>query len=797
MLSTAVLIPGLDPTTLIIEPSCDVPCSNCPVEPPWLSYIDLSSVGDTGYVDDSALFEARWKIEQSYNYTTGTIIDTSHYEVAKVVNRLERPAGAVFGGGELLWMEQDLGVVRKCQVSSQTGQCTGETSIVLDGLHCPEDFAVDFHRGRIYVIQNEGRSANDAPERCYGSPRISRAALSRGADGDKGQVDVVSSGMGRPTALALDPIGGPDGAGYLFWTDRELYKVMRASLDGTEQMEIVHDASPSGLAVDPSRASLYYTSAERGAGLTWTNYEGRHPPPKAVIPEALRVFFEPVALALNVADGSVYVVQRDTYVDGCDPTAGAGQGAITCAEREQGRITRVSCAWGAHLTTDGFPAAPHECCCHEPSVYHSPCKLVCAPPAPSPPPPEPPGYPPIEGGPETMSPPPVAAAPPQGDFSKMVLTDETVLEVGGLLVEGMQATLWGDPTHMALLPAVRLLPANPGGPRDLSFGNCSAGCGRPSGSDGCRRCLPGSYGSGEGVCRLCPAGKRGNASEAGAALESVACQKCEGGTFASAFGSSACQVCPIGHICTDAFELAADLTLQPIPPVGAIPLPTACPRGTYNPAEGAATPAACLLCATGRYRNASGGVHPLDSCDACVPGFFAGTAGAHYCDPCAPSTFQPSAAAGSCQQCAAGYFQDAYNATACEGCAEGTYGVADGAGSRCVDCPEGTYGAVTAATGCTPCPVNTLGAVAGAASEEAGCAPCPDFTFNMAVGSTSCDPCPTEIAINQTTGEEIPPPEGCELTDSPAPPSPRAGWLPVLVALAAGVLCAAGTQRTL
>ena len=99
MLSTAVLIPGLDPTTLIIEPSCEVPCSNCPVEPPWLSYIDLSSVGDTGYVDDSALFEARWKIEQSYNYTTGTIIDTSHYEVAKVVNQLERPAGAVFGGG--------------------------------------------------------------------------------------------------------------------------------------------------------------------------------------------------------------------------------------------------------------------------------------------------------------------------------------------------------------------------------------------------------------------------------------------------------------------------------------------------------------------------------------------------------------------------------------------------------------------------------------------------------------------------------------------------------------------------
>ena len=106
----------------------------------------------------------------------------------------------------------------------------------------------------------------------------------------------------------------------------------------------MHDASPSGIAVDPSRASIYYTSAERGAGLTWSNYDGRYPPPKQVIPQAEKIFFEPVAVALNPVDGSVYVVQANTYVEGCDPTSNAGHGAVTCDEREQGRISRVSLA---------------------------------------------------------------------------------------------------------------------------------------------------------------------------------------------------------------------------------------------------------------------------------------------------------------------------------------------------------------------------------------------------------------------------------------------------------------------
>ena len=259
---------------------------------------------------------------------------------------------------------------------------------------------------------------------------------------------------------------------------------------------------------------------------------------------------------------------------------------------------------------------------------------------------------------------------------------------------------------------MRLLASPAGGPRALAYGNCSTGCGRPSGSDGCRICLPGSYGTGEGVCRLCVAGKYGNASISRASSATEACIKCDQGKFVAAYGAAVCAACPIGHVCTDAHVLAADLTLQPVPPTGAIPLPTPCPRGTYNPSEGAASPAACLLCAEGRYRNESGGT-VASSCLPCLPGYFASTAGAFLCDACAPSTYQPAAASARCEQCPAGYFSSSEAATACEGCREGTFGQADAAGSRCVDCPMGTYNPINTSTECLPCPVNTLGATLG------------------------------------------------------------------------------------
>jgi hypothetical protein len=112
----------------------------------------------------------------------------------------------------------------------------------------------------------------------------------------------------------------------------------------------------------------------------------------------------------------------------------------------------VSCAWPADLTVDGTLAAPHECCCHDPTAPTSPCKLFCSPPSPSLPPSAPPN-----DEPEALPPPPSQPPSRVGDYSRMVITDEAVLDVGGLVYLGTQSTPWGEPRHITLQPAVRPL----------------------------------------------------------------------------------------------------------------------------------------------------------------------------------------------------------------------------------------------------------------------------------------------------------------------------------------------------
>ena len=794
---------------LISEPSCQLPAQpGEDTEPAWLAYLDLSCVGDTGLVDDSALFEARLRQTSTAVGNVSTL--TEAYVATKVASGLQRPTGVELGGGEIFWMEQDLGAVRRCALDAASGQCVSSVDTVLDGLHCPQDLAVDFHRGRLYVIQYEGRSADDAPERCYGTPRITRATLSIGADGEAGIVDVLAN-TGSPTALALDPLGGPDGAGYLFWTDSERDLVLRSGLNGSDVHEVVHDSSPSGLAVDPSRASLYYTSHEAGAGLMWSNYEGRHPPPRHIFEPHERVLFEPIALALDAADGSVYVVQTDTYEPSCDVAANDGYGAVTCDTREQGRVTRVSCTWKPELTIDGEAAAPHECCCHDPTDAFSPCRLNCLPS----PPPSPPRLPPGEYNASAVppSPPPTL----RGDLSWTTRTDEVMLDVGGRIVAGAAGTSslpWGDPTQLALLPAVRLLPVAVGAPRSLAYGNCTPGCGRPAGGDGCRACLAGSYGLGDGICRLCRPGTFGNASESafgGFTTAADACEACGGGTYAPSFGASVCRDCPAGHLCNDGYELTSLLTLEPVvPAAGAIPLPTACPRGTYNPSTRRSDPSACLACTAGRFRPGSAGVALLSSCDLCEAGHFSGAPGAHVCDACAPSTFAAARGSAGCAYCARGQYTDASAATQCEDCPRGRYGVVSddpavgplGVGApSCVDCDAGTYSDGAGSTVCALCPAGTIGELQAATNLSAGCTPCPDGSYNLFEAQLACLACPVVPTVDENVSsptymEELPPPNGCVFELSAAPLSRRCGSLgPLLAALAAGGMLAHARTR--
>ena len=71
---------------------------------------------------------------------------------------------------------------------------------------------------------------------------------------------------------------------------------------------------------------------------------------------------------------------------------------------------------------------------------------------------------------------------------------------------------------------------------------------------------------------------------------SAACAACPSGTYSSAAGVTACLPCPRGSFCADGWVLNDDNEVEAVAPLGAIPLPLLCPRGTYSPYLGAASP---------------------------------------------------------------------------------------------------------------------------------------------------------------------------------------------------------------
>ena len=84
------------------------------------------------------------------------------YGANKSVSGLQRPSGLMVAGGELLWVEQDAGELRKCRVSvdGPVG-CLEPATSLLSGLNCPQDFAIDYARNLIYVLQYGGGDSVD------------------------------------------------------------------------------------------------------------------------------------------------------------------------------------------------------------------------------------------------------------------------------------------------------------------------------------------------------------------------------------------------------------------------------------------------------------------------------------------------------------------------------------------------------------------------------------------------------------------------------------------------------------
>lgn len=739
------------------------------VELPWVLYTDQNCPSDrTGElrVDDSAIWSGVAIDELSTNATTNALTSgTTTHAASKLIGSLDAPKGLQVAGGELIWVEQGEGTMKRCPVEYQTASCLSPPSIVRGGLNCPQDLALDYSRGHAYVIQYGGGSSSDAALSCGGEPRITRFDLGNAADGSSQPTDVVTpatvgfhaaSYVAQYRFLALDPM-----AGYLFWTDpgRLGGALMRADLDGANPQQLMLLLAISGVAVDTTRRALYVTHAVPGASLLYSSYDGRWQ--KHVSSQAL---FEPRGIAVDPTDGSVAIVEFDTFDTSdaaCEPTANGGAGALACTQRNLGRISRVSCAWNADTTVTGRAPGPFECCCaHDTgAALHMGCALVCLPPGVTPPasPPLPPGTPPgIDPVNYTYVPP---TPLPYRDYGTTIIDNETSLYVGGYVTTGTQAISWGDPTHVALVTATRLPPIGassgddaaaapppvaaspPLPPGPLLFGNCTPGCGRPTGVDDCAPCGVGSYGDGDGVCRLCPPGTSGVTTRA--TTRAAACMACAAGTYNPVHGATACRPCPPGAFCADGWGLSSAGTLLTSPLIGGIPLPTLCPMGTYGPEPGNAGPEDCIACPAGTAAPGVGGTS-FAACVPCPRGMSNGNPGMGACNYCTPSQAQPRLGQAFCDICGPGQYSDGYGATACSPCPLGAHAPFSGEHlPNCTDCPAGTYGDATGRRVCVPCPNGTASA-AERATSDATCTACAPGTYNNQHGVSACLACPAD-----------------------------------------------------
>ena len=790
------------------------------VEPPAVFYADQNCPNDvTGLVDDSAIWQAlpvrEFSSADASSNSSSVLNDAETHHANKTIGALARPAGLMVAGGDLLWLEQDAGVLKRCPVALDGGPsgCRGSPETLLSALNCPQDFAMDFVHNAIYVLQFGGGHGEEAALMCGGEGRITRFPRFTAADNTSFASDVVT-GLLAPRFLALDPLfddstTGGTGGGLLFWSDPGHLggSIMRANSDGSGVTQLFHLAEPSGIAVDDQRQALYVTQQVRGASLVWSSYDGAWQ--KHITRE---FYYEPRGLAVDPTDGSVAIIEFDTFARGCDPLDRGGYGAVACSERNLGRVSRISCAWTADTTIDGRPPAPFQCCCAVPGPNHWGCTLECVPPAPPPPfsPPSPPNPPPLPPGFSRVNVSEAIPPRPIRDYTRMIIDDETMLFAGGYVTTGTQAVSWGDPTTITLVSASRVAPPPPPGawpvPRSgtLYYGNCTPGCGRPTGVDDCVPCGSGFYGSGDGICRMCPPGRGGAALRASDI--NTACAPCALGSYTPHWGSTSCLTCPMGTFCADGYALSEYGLLQAAPLNGGIPMPVLCPVGTYNPYEGSTSPADCVACPPGTYNHYPGGITNA-SCIPCSPGTSSGEAASH-CPPCRKSTAQSEYGAATCPDCPPGSYSAEDGMTHCSLCPVGTFNPLYGEVGPCRDCGAGTFAMEEGQDSCTLCPNGTI-STALAAKSNLTCTRCAGATYSLLKGSTECTPCPENIgSLTQPGGgrgggssaaEELPEfvLQLCaDELNSAAPSSRRAGLSGVAtaaVAAAIGVLAVASS----
>ena len=114
--------------------------------------------------------------------------------------------------------------------------------------------------------------------------------------------DLITTGLGWPSAIALDVAGGK-----MYWTDWRTRNIQRANLDGTDVQDLVTGLdTPTGIALDVAGGKMYWTdwSAQK---IQRANLDGTD------VQDLVTTGLDwPLAIALDVAGGKMYWIDWGT-----------------------------------------------------------------------------------------------------------------------------------------------------------------------------------------------------------------------------------------------------------------------------------------------------------------------------------------------------------------------------------------------------------------------------------------------------------------------------------------------------
>ncbi len=191
--------------------------------------------------------------------------------------------------------------------------------VVLDGLkRIPDGIEVDAEAGHIYWTNMGNPSANDGS--------IERADL----DGTNRKTIVPPGATFTPKQLKLDKQGGK-----IYWSDREVMRVMRANSNGS-QIETLVDTSQGdprpgrdakkwcvGIAVDHDGGKIYWTQKGSDNAGEGRIFRANLEPPRGESPTNrtdIEVFFdrlpEPIDLDLDLGQRMIYWTDRGNAPQG-------------------------------------------------------------------------------------------------------------------------------------------------------------------------------------------------------------------------------------------------------------------------------------------------------------------------------------------------------------------------------------------------------------------------------------------------------------------------------------------------